>query len=97
MPRKHTVRLTVNLTPKQKEILGQLAETAGVSMSAYTLSLIEAEANAAGMQWPQHYGRGKYPRQKKAIKRDRKKWGREMTEKHAGRVAGCVFDTEMDL
>lgn len=60
MPRKNTHLASTNLTPEQREILKALAGDEG--QAAYIRRLIAQDAAQRGVDWPEHYGRGQYPR-----------------------------------
>lgn len=59
-PRKNTVLVSTNLTPEQRDILRQLAGDEG--QAAYIRRLIAQDAARRGVEWPDHPGRGQYPR-----------------------------------
>jgi len=61
MPRKNTHLVSTNLTPEQRKVLKHLAS--GEGQAAYLRRLIAEDAARRGMTWPEHYGRGQYPRE----------------------------------
>ena len=64
MPRTNVKPANTNLTPEQYDTLRQLAALAGLGLAAYLRHLIAQDAAARGIEWPEHYGRGKHPRAK---------------------------------
>lgn len=60
MPAKNTRAVVLYLTPDQIAVLDQLADA---DRSAYIRALVAQDAEQRGLEWPEHYGRGEYPRQ----------------------------------
>jgi hypothetical protein len=62
MPRKNVFSVNTNLTKEQRDALQWLIDDEPIAV--YLRRLIAEDAKRRGLHWPDHPGRGRYPRKK---------------------------------